>query len=762
MAFGSPQWMYASGEDFTIAQSLKFEPSRDPTLTRTFGTSTSLKKFTFSCWFKRSNVTASVSQRNIFSVGTDGNNYAEIAFHTLGYFYIHDYSGGYKFRYYNSSILYRDPSAWIHLIVAVDTTQATASQRVRIYFNGNEITTWNVATDPAQNSDLGWFGSNGEHTIGAQFDETGNNFDGYLAELHYIDGIQYAPADFGETGDYGEWKPKEVSGLTYGTNGFYLPFKNDYTVEGFSAVTYGGNASSNHYIGGAGFQPDLVWLKNRETTQSHALFDSVRGVNKYLSSNGTGAEYTDTTSLLAFNTDGFSVGSEDVVNKNAETYVSWNWDMGANSPTGFGCVTYKGNDGTNSISGVGFQPDLVWTKGMDISEHHCLFDTVRGHTVNIKPNLTDAEAAQSKLDRFGKDGFTLSTNSNEINDASSTYVAWCWDMGGSDATNTSGSINSTVRANTDKGQSIVTWTGTGAAATIGHGLSSTPELIILKNRSESHHWGVFHKDLNDGTDSGDYNLFLNLGATEAINENYWNGTEPTSSVFSVGNIVAANGSADKMVAYCFHSVTGYSSIGSYTGNGNATGPSVTTGFRPAFVMIKKVGIANWFIFDNVRSDSIVTDINEVLQANHTNTEAQNGTTHKIDFNATGFQLKASGGDTNDNNVKYRYIAFAGGADAISTVNTTGTIDSRVKASTTYGQSMVSWTGTGATGTVGTGLTSDAELVIVKGRTTTDNWSISTTVIDSSVDGGYFNSAGAFEDWSARVDPSSATSNTIGV
>ena len=127
-----------------------------------------------------------------------------------------------------------------------------------------------------------------------------------------------------------------------------------------------------------------------------------------------------------------------------------------------------------------------------------------------------------------------------------------------------------------------------------------------------------------------------------------------------------------MVAYCFHSVSGYSSIGSYTGNGNATGTSVTTGFRPAFVLLKKEDVANWFIFDNVRSDSIVTDINEVIQADSTRSESENGTSYKIDFNATGFQLKASSGDINANGVKYRYIAFAGGADAISTVNTTGT------------------------------------------------------------------------------------------
>ena len=225
------------------------------------------------------------------------------------------------------------------------------------------------------------------------------NWDGYLAEVHFIDGTALTPSSFGETGDYGEWKPKEVSGLTYGTNGFYLPFKQDYTVEGFSATTYGGTGVTQH-IGGVGFQPDLVWIKRRNSTDHHKLADSVRGVQKDLHSNLSDGEYTNTDTLSAFNTDGFSVGN-------------------------------------NSATGA----------------------------------------------------------------SGGSYVAWCWDMGGTTVTNTTGSISAQVRANSTYGQSIITYTASySGQPSIGHGLSSAPEMIIFKSRSQSMDWHVYHKDLTDGNE----------------------------------------------------------------------------------------------------------------------------------------------------------------------------------------------------------------------------------------------------------------------
>ena len=237
-------------------------------------------------------------------------------------------------------------------------------------------------------------------------------------------------------------QPIEVSGLTYGTNGFYLPFKADYTVEGFSTVTWKGTGA-NHYIGGAGFHPDLVWLKDRDATESHRLFDSVRGAQKNLSSINTSAEWIDTTTLNSFNTDGFTLGSENAVNKNADTYVAWNWDMGANSPTGFGCVTYTGNATARSIGDVGFSPDLVWNATRSASQNKFIYDRIRGANEALRTNQTNADAPNDGFVAIEPDGFRRGSG-NDTNENNVTYVDWCWNMGGTSAANTSGSINSTV------------------------------------------------------------------------------------------------------------------------------------------------------------------------------------------------------------------------------------------------------------------------------------------------------------------------------
>ena len=156
----------------------------------------------------------------------------------------------------------------------MDTTQSTASNRVKIYINGEQVTDFsNSATYPAQNNETAVNRSGITHAIGAEMYSGARRFmDGYIAEVNLVDGQALTPADFGETGDYGEWKPKEYSG-TYGTNGFYLPFKNDYTVEGFSTVTYKGSGTYGNYIGGTGFNPDIIWIKPRSLADNHQFYD---------------------------------------------------------------------------------------------------------------------------------------------------------------------------------------------------------------------------------------------------------------------------------------------------------------------------------------------------------------------------------------------------------------------------------------------------------------------------------------------------------
>ena len=718
---GSSQWMYASG--FEAEQSLKFDDTKGAHLTFTPASAGNRRTFTVSAWIKR----GLIQNGTILSAGADNNNAFRFRFNGAS-LQAYDYNGSsnnYDWALETNADL-RDPAAWYHVMLAVDTTQATNTNRMKLYINGNQQTDLATASYPSsQNYDTEFNQADQVHRLG-ETHSVDSAMNGYLAEVYLLDGIVGTPSDFGETGSYGEWKPIEYTG-SFGNNGWYLPFKQDYTVEGFSATVWKNAAPM--YVGGIGFKADLIWTKSR-AQQGHAISDIITGFDKYGQTDTTNDFYTaaEIDQNLNPTADGFT--SNGGWHSATHSYVAWSWDMGADTPTGFGCRVYTGNASETMIGGFGFQPDLLWIKNRnDAASSNVgnveIFDAIRGPKEILRGNTTGAEieeAAAWGVDRFTTDGFNLSNQGyyGDVNVNDKTFVAWGWDMGGTTATNTSGSIDSTVMANTAKGQSIVSWTGTGANATVGHGLSSAPELIILKNRDESQNWGVFHKDLNDGTDSGEYNLFLNLNAGEASGEGFWNNTVPASTVFSVGSATQANGSSDKMIAYCFHSVSGYSSVGSYTGNANTTGPSVTTGFRPAFILFKKEAAgANWFVIDNARGP--FNTIQTSITIDNAQNESYAGTTAQIDFNDNGFQIKASNNDVNANNVKYRYIAFAGGLDSISTYSTAGTIDSRFKANTTYGQSIVSYIGTGATGTVAHGLGGAPEFVIIKRKDAADNW-----------------------------------------
>ena len=320
---------------------------------------------------------------------------------------------------------------------------------------------------------------------------------------------------------------------------------------------------------------------------------------------------------------------------------------------GFNVATYRANAGTQSISGLGFSPDFVWTKARNNSFHHELYDTVRGSTKKLASSQTNAESTKAdSLTSFDADGFTLGYQENSNYVAGNGGVAWCWDAGsGSPVSNTDGTITSTVKANPDYGFSIVSYTGTGANATVGHGLSSAPDLIIAKCRTAVDDWPVYHTS----TGSSQY-AYLDHTQAFSTATSVWQGVTPDSSVFSVGTSATANRSGASQIAYCFHSVAGYSSFGSYTGNGSASGPTVTTGFPVAFVMVKRTdSTGNWVMYDNTRATS--NPINKLLYANLSSAEATWGS-GGVDFNATGFQVKNSGGDMNVNGGTYIYMAFA--------------------------------------------------------------------------------------------------------
>ena len=317
----------------------------------------------------------------------------------------------------------------------------------------------------------------------------------------------------------------------------------------------------------------------------------------------------------------------------------------------FNTVLYSGNGSTQSITGVGFQADWVWGKERPNVESHWLFDSVRGATKQIESNSTNSESTQTTmLTSFDSDGFTMGSD-GAGNQSGTAYVAWNWLAGGTAVSNTDGSITSQVSANTDAGFSVVGYTGNGSSSpypTVGHGLSSTPEIIFCKTRDDSANWIVYHTLVDGSLD------YLNLNTTS--DNNNAAPSLPTSSVFYAGG--DANRSGEATIAYCFHSVESYLKCGVYTGNGSADGPFIHCGFRPAWLMMKRTDdTSNWEIVDNKRDPE--NFLNEDLSANSNASEnAVDGTT--IDFTANGFKHRdgTSTGTKNVSGATYIFLAFA--------------------------------------------------------------------------------------------------------
>jgi len=333
----------------------------------------------------------------------------------------------------------------------------------------------------------------------------------------------------------------------------------------------------------------------------------------------------------------------------------------------FNTVTYTGDlqdsDGTGhtqSITGVGFQPDWVWHKGRSGARTHMIVDRVR--TVSSYNWLvssgsgaeltTNTNGAISSIDSDGitvQNGNDSSSKSNNAGKNGETWVFWNWKAGGSASSNSNGSITSSVSANTTAGFSIVKYTGTGSNATIGHGLGVEPSMIIIKNLTAGRDWLVYHKKL--GNTNG---IYLDLTLASTSSSGFFNNTSPTSSVFSVGTDTDANDSSDDTIAYCFAEKKGYSKFGQYEGNANADGTFVYTGFLPAFVMVKNIDATeNWIIFDNKRPGRNLTDA--LLKPNLSNAESTTGV--KFDLLSNGFKARVSDAEGNSGNT-FIYMAFA--------------------------------------------------------------------------------------------------------
>jgi len=320
----------------------------------------------------------------------------------------------------------------------------------------------------------------------------------------------------------------------------------------------------------------------------------------------------------------------------------------------FNTVLYTGDNTANrAITGVGFQPDWGWLKQRNGTGFHELYDSVRGVTKALHSNSTDAEVTTAALDSFDSDGITVSYDSNNSgsNGNGKTAVWWLWRGSDSNAvSNTDGSITSTVSANTTAGFSIITYTGNETqGATIGHGLGKIPEMIIIKCRSQTDAWGVYHSSVG----ATKYLKLNENSATTSTGTTVFP-TTPTSSLFYLGDSGLVNGNGRTYVAYCFAEIKGYSKLGSYTGNGSTDGTFVYTGFRPAWLIIKRTdSTGNWFMFDNKREG--YNPDNDRLIADSNLAEADPG---ESDLLSNGFKMRFTSGNVNASGGTYIYMAFA--------------------------------------------------------------------------------------------------------
>ena len=318
---------------------------------------------------------------------------------------------------------------------------------------------------------------------------------------------------------------------------------------------------------------------------------------------------------------------------------------------------YTGQSGDLTITLDGsedMKPDFVWIKHRNGTGYHVLTDSVRGVTKYLNSDRDAAEATAAEgLQQFQTDGFLLGDNHGDFNRANRTYVAWNWKAGTSfsnDASATSvGSIDSAGSVSTDAGFSIISYTGTGANATIAHGLGSVPKMYIARNITDAENWTTYHVVMG-----ATHHLRLNTNVAQVDEAEVWNDTEPTSTVFSVGSSGAPNGDGDAHIAYCFAEIPGYSKFESYIGNNNADGPFIYTGFKTAMVIIKRIDDAdNWVIYDNKR-DGFNGDTHALFP---NNSDGQT-TDVDIDLLSNGFKIVRASGRVNANGGSFIYMAFA--------------------------------------------------------------------------------------------------------
>ena len=890
------------GGEYQIERSVRFNSPDSAYLSRTPASSSNRKTWTWAGWVKRSALGFQALLRT-----SDGvSNSTFMGFNSSNNIDFYQFTSGSTNGQKITSAVFRDTGAWFHVVAVWNSAEATASQRMRLYINGSEITTFGANASPGLNSDSRW-NSAVLHEIGGQ----AQFFNGYLADIHFIDGQALTPTSFGEFDTNGVWQPIDASELTYGTNGFRLLFSDNSTAAALGTDTSGnGNTwtvnnltaiardylkdctgtpfnavysfanmfdgSTGTYMtpitgtwatfapspaiavttleifgawnGGPSLAPKIngiditnapagavyQWFTPTLTggvsitsldsfefytaggsnaflvsairingniliTGSPANTDSlVDSPTNYGEDTGAGGEVRGNYATLnPLDNGGLTLSNGNLqFNRATTSWISgratigmssgkWYWEVvqtaGANmmvgiskgdasqssyvgavatgwaynsgdgnkynnvsnsaygntyttndvigvafdvdsgdlkfykngtvqnsgtaaytgltsgpyfpavslygtataftnfgqrpfaytAPSGFKAlcttnlpeptiadgstvmdvVTYTGNGSTQTISGLNFDPDLVWIKGRSGATDHALYDTVRTATKQLESNTTTAETTEATgLTAFATGGFSLGALA-QVNTSSATYAAWTWDAGTSTVTNTQGSITSQVRANASAGFSVVTYTGTSAPASIGHGLGVAPTFAIIKRRDFAQDWYVSTTVISGLLD------YLALNKTSA---SAWTGVSvPSSTVFNLGTGESNNALGSTYVGYCFAPVAGYSSFGRYTGNGLADGPFVYTGFRPKYLLWKSTGSGQWFIHDTSRSPYNFSDLELVAETSGAEYSANGaGAGQRLDFLSNGFKVRTSNIASNSNGVTYIYAAFA--------------------------------------------------------------------------------------------------------
>ena len=752
-------------DGYTVVDSMLFNGT-DAYLNRTPSVEGNRKTWTWSGWVKRGSLG---EFQSIFSSGDIIGTSIYLFFHSDNRLAV-GVLGTYE---WDTVALFRDPSAWYHIVLNLDTTQAVEN-RIKMYVNGEQQTFTSTGTALALNSEPE-INATVPHWIGRNTANSADYLDGYISEVNFIDGQALEPSAFGETGDFGEWLPMKYSG-TYGTNGFYLEaldsvnlgkdtsgngndFINNNVVQvtdtptdnyavlsplaSNSFVPMNGNldiqgntswrgsiatiqfpSSGKYYyeinavqvaqrlvgglvpielgivtspwqntIGFVGFASDASAGHVQENLSSSNQLYSQAGTsasidvisfavdcdtgNVWFGRNGvfyadngtttTSPEAGTNPTFSGLNITDYFAGAQ-CYDSNVKTEINFGQkDFAHTPPTGFkalstknlpdatvvpsdsfSAVLYDGNGATQDITGVGFKPDWVWTKGRSYTSSGAIYDSVRGVTERLVPTNTTYEVVTTGVTSFNSDGFTVGSHSDS-NYANNTLVAWNWKAGGVAVTNNNGTIESQVSANPEAGFSVVTYTGVGGGdKTVGHGLSSAPQMLITKTLNNTYEWKVWHTGLPSGNA-----LILNSTAPQNSDPSTFTTTTPTSTVFSVGTNVAINQATARYVAYCFAEVEGYSKFGTYIGNQNTNGPFIYTGFKPAFIMVKGSTVASsWTMWDNKRPSYNVTDLALLAE----NTVAEQVGAYAIDTLANGFKLRNL--SENDGSQTFIYMAFA--------------------------------------------------------------------------------------------------------